>query len=190
MNDRRILEAGGPTRVRGLVPRTVALMGGSMSPGPVNTSVVALAALGVPESPGCGGRRPPRRECERDCACQVNVSSGSSARSRSSRQRAAARRRRAPASQAPGASAPPGLGSLPDPLRPPGRVRISPTSRSFASYLASEDPHSLDPASRGRRRTDIAVLHALNRGLAVLRPGAEHRSGARGGHARGLAQTA
>ena len=50
------------------------------------------------------------------------------------------------------------------PLRRPGRVGISPTSRSFACICPAEDPHSLDPAL-AETSTDIAILHALNRAL-------------------------
>ena len=65
----------------------------------------------------------------------------------------------APGSQEPGTSAAPGSSR-----RPPGRAGTSPTSRSFASIWPAEDPHSLDPAI-AETSTDIAVLHALNRGL-------------------------
>ena len=67
----------------------------------------------------------------------------------------------APGSQEPGTSA---AARIADPLRPPGRVRISPTSRYFACIWPAEDPHSLDPAI-AETSTDIAILHALNRGL-------------------------
>jgi oligopeptide transport system substrate-binding protein len=64
------------------------------------------------------------------------------------------------ATASPGASASPGESTAPS----------APASGALASeqvlrlYLASEDPHSLDPAI-AETSTDIAILHALNRGL-------------------------
>lgn len=60
----------------------------------------------------------------------------------------------APASQAPGQSTAPST-------EPSGALAAEQVLRL---YLASEDPHSLDPAI-AETSTDIAILHAINRGL-------------------------
>jgi oligopeptide transport system substrate-binding protein len=62
----------------------------------------------------------------------------------------------APASPGPGASTPAGESAAPG-----GDLAAEQVLRL---YLASEDPHSLDPAV-AETSTDIAILHSLNRGL-------------------------
>jgi len=62
----------------------------------------------------------------------------------------------APGSEGPGASSPAGESAAPG-----GDLSAEQVLRL---YLASEDPHSLDPAV-AETSTDIAILHSLNRGL-------------------------
>ena len=65
----------------------------------------------------------------------------------------------APASQEPGTSAAPGSSAA-----AAGDCGDLADEQVLRLYLASEDPHSLDPAV-AETSTDIAILHALNRGL-------------------------
>jgi oligopeptide transport system substrate-binding protein len=65
----------------------------------------------------------------------------------------------APASQEPGTSAAPGASAA-----AAGDCGDLADEQVLRLYLASEDPHSLDPAV-AETSTDIAILHALNRGL-------------------------
>ena len=65
----------------------------------------------------------------------------------------------APGSQEPGTSAAPGSSAA-----AAGECGDLADEQVLRLYLASEDPHSLDPAV-AETSTDIGVLHALNRGL-------------------------
>jgi oligopeptide transport system substrate-binding protein len=67
-----------------------------------------------------------------------------------------------PASQAPAASGSPGASGEPAASASAGE-ELAP-DQVLKLYLASEDPHSLDPAV-AETSTDIAILHSLNRGL-------------------------
>src|SRR6266540_5318984 len=67
-----------------------------------------------------------------------------------------------PASQAPAASG--SAGASGEPAASPSAGGDLADEQVLKLYLASEDPHSLDPAV-AETSTDIAILHSLNRGL-------------------------
>jgi oligopeptide transport system substrate-binding protein len=67
-----------------------------------------------------------------------------------------------PASQAPAASE--SAGASGEPAASPSAGGDLAEEQVLKLYLASEDPHSLDPAV-AETSTDIAILHSLNRGL-------------------------